>query len=96
MSMQKVPQRPTSAFVNIEGSACAADVSLIHDNNARCVFDVIAAHSRREKAAGMDSESQFLAIKKFSRSQRWRLIGARQNRISGRIATTDSDAHFRP
>jgi hypothetical protein len=41
-SMQKVPQRPTSAFVNIEGSACAADVSLIRDNNDRCVFDVIA------------------------------------------------------
>jgi hypothetical protein len=44
MSMQKVPQRPTSAFVNIEGSACAADVSLIHDNNDRCAFDVVATH----------------------------------------------------
>jgi hypothetical protein len=40
--MQKVPQRPTSAFVNIEGNACAADVSLIRDNNDRCVFDVTA------------------------------------------------------
>jgi hypothetical protein len=44
MSMQKVPQRPTSAFVNIEGNACAADVSSIHDNNDRCVFDVVATH----------------------------------------------------
>jgi hypothetical protein len=94
--MQKVPQRPTSAFVNIEGNACAADVSLIRDNNDRCVFDVTATQGCREKAAGMDSESQFLAIKKFSWSQRWRLIGARQNRIFGRIATTGSDAHFRP
>jgi hypothetical protein len=42
--MQKVPQRPTSAFVNIEGNACAADVSLIHDNNDGCMFDVIATH----------------------------------------------------
>jgi hypothetical protein len=44
VSMQKVPQRPTSAFVNIEGNACAADVSLIRNNSARCMFDVIAAH----------------------------------------------------
>jgi hypothetical protein len=44
MSMQKVPQRPTSAFVNIEGNACAADVSLIHDNTDRCAFDVTATH----------------------------------------------------
>jgi hypothetical protein len=42
--MQKVPQRPTSAFVNIEGSACAADVSLIRTDNDRCIFDDIATH----------------------------------------------------
>jgi hypothetical protein len=43
-SMQKVPQRPTSAFVNIAGSACAADVSLIRTDNDRCEFDDIATH----------------------------------------------------
>jgi hypothetical protein len=42
MSMQKVPQRPTSAFVNIEGSACAADVSLIRADSDRRVLGVIA------------------------------------------------------
>jgi hypothetical protein len=42
--MQKVPQRPTSAFVNIEGNACAADVSLIRADHDRCMFDVTATH----------------------------------------------------
>jgi hypothetical protein len=92
--MQKLQQRPASAFVNIEGNACAADVFVIHAHDDRCAVDVIATHRDGSKAACADSESQNLAIKKFSRSQRWRLIGARQNRFFGRIAGTDSDTAY--
>jgi hypothetical protein len=42
-----------------------------------------------------DSESQILAIKKFSWAQRWRLIAARQNRTFLRIAKTDSQLRYR-
>ena len=93
-AMQKVQQRPASTFVNIAGNACAADVFTIHDRHHRRAIDVIATHSHRLKAACVDSESQTLAIKKFSWSQRWRLIGARQNRFFGRIAAADSLAAF--
>jgi hypothetical protein len=58
------------------------------------MIEVIATHLHPPKAARMDSESQTLAIKKFSPPARQRLIGARQNRIFGRIATTDSRAHL--
>jgi hypothetical protein len=92
--MQKVQQRPASTFVNIEGNACAADVFAIHDRHDRCAIDLIATHMDRSKAAFADSESQTLATKKFSWSQRWRLIGARQNRFFGRIADTDSHPRF--
>jgi hypothetical protein len=88
--MQKVQQRPTSVFVNIEENACAIDVFAIHARDGRCTIDVIATHRDRPKAVCVDSESQLLAIKKFSWSQRLRLIGARQNRFFGRIAATDS------
>jgi hypothetical protein len=90
--MRKVQQRPTSAFVNIAGNACAADVFAIHACDDRCAIDVIATHPDRPKSACADSESQTLAMKIFSWSQRWRLIGARQNGISGRIVATDSQA----
>jgi hypothetical protein len=63
--MQKVQQRPASTFVNIEGNACAADVFVIHSHDDRCAIDVIATHRDRSKAACADSESQYLAIKKF-------------------------------
>jgi hypothetical protein len=92
--MQKVQQRPTSAYVNIAGNACAADVFTIHALDDRCAIEVIATHRGRSKVAGADSESQILAIKKFSWSQRGRLIGARQNRFFGRIACADSQGRF--
>jgi hypothetical protein len=94
--MQKVQQRPASAFVNIEGNACAADVFAIHSHDDRCAIDVIATHLDRSKGACVDSESQNLAIKKFSWSQRWRLIGARQKRTFERIAGTDSPGSSAP
>jgi len=89
-----VQQRPASAFVNIEGNACATDVFAIHDRDDQCAIDVIATHQDRSKAAFADSESQILAMKKFSWSQRYRLIGARQNRFFGRIASGDSQARL--
>ena len=48
--------------------------------------------SAPEKTRRTDSESRFLAMKKFSRSPASRLIDARQNRIFARIAAADSPA----
>jgi hypothetical protein len=92
--MQKVQQRSASAFVNIEGNTIATDVFAIHACDGRCTIDVIATHRDHPKAACADSESQILAIKKFSWKQRLRLIGARQNRFFGRIAASDSQERF--
>jgi hypothetical protein len=46
--------------------------------------------STSQKARRTDSESRFLAMKKFSRLPASRLIVARQNRIFARIAVADS------
>jgi hypothetical protein len=64
--MRKVQQGPASTFVNIAGSACAAVVSEIRIIDDRDAIDVVATHRCRAKAARADSESQILAIKKFS------------------------------
>jgi hypothetical protein len=64
--MRKVQQGSTSPFVNIAGSACVAAVSAIHIIDDRYAIDVVATHQGRAKAARADSESQILAIKKFS------------------------------
>jgi hypothetical protein len=86
--MQKVQQRPASAFVNIAGNACAAIVFAIHACCAQRATGVIATHRHRLKGAGVDSESRTLAIKKFLWLRRKRRVSARQNRIFGRIAGT--------
>jgi hypothetical protein len=83
-----VQQRPTSSFVNIAGNTITADVLAIHIIDESRVIDVIATHRHRPKRRCADSESQTLAIKKFSRLARQRLIRARQNRIFGRIGAT--------
>jgi hypothetical protein len=49
--------------------------------NRQYVRDVIMALQGRLKALCADSESRFLAIKKFSRSPPSRRILARQNRL---------------
>ena len=56
----------------------------------------VATRQRQPKAPRTDSESQLLAMKKFSRSAASRLIGARQNRFFARIAKTDSRTVFSP
>ena len=54
------------------------------------IIAAIATRQRQPKARRTDSESQLLAMKKFSRAPASRLIGARQNRFFARIAATDS------
>jgi hypothetical protein len=86
MMMQAACENATQANVNIEGNACAAGVFVIRTLIDCCAIDVIATHQCRLKARCADSESRFLAIKKFSCSPASRLIGARQNRFFARIA----------
>jgi hypothetical protein len=67
---------------------------------ASCIMDSGRSHRQRASrgasfgARCADSESRFLAIKKFSGVARHRLIGTRQNRIFQRIEITDSLAGF--
>jgi hypothetical protein len=83
-----------SAIVNVAENTCAAGISAIHSSAARCAIDVVATHRHRQKAVVADSESRFLAIKKFSRSPASRLIVAGQTRLFAGIATADSRCDF--
>jgi hypothetical protein len=90
--MQKSHPPPTLPFVNVAANTITADVSCIRDLDHRCAIDVIARRRQHQKDLRADSESQILAIKKFSWKQPRRLIEARQDRIFERIATGDSQA----
>jgi len=92
--MRVEQENPTPSIVNIAKSARAAGVSVIRAFNDRRAIDVTATHRSRLKARCADSESRFLAIKKFSRRPASRLIAARQNRFFARIATADSRRDF--
>jgi hypothetical protein len=94
--MQVVPENATLPIVNIAGSDCAAGISITHASLDQCAITIIATHPGRLKARCADSESPFLAIKKFSCSAAWRLITARQNRFFAGIAAADSGAIFPP
>src|SRR3981189_1082832 len=87
-------ENPTPPTVNIARSACAAGTSVIDSLKSRRAVDVIATDRDRLKARCADSESRFLAIKKFSWSTASRRIAARQNRFFARIAATDSRRDF--
>jgi len=94
--MRVVREKATHAFVNIEGKPCAAGISA---TLACCDVSEIASlatHSWRPKVRCADSESQFLAIKKFSCTTAQRLIHARQNRLFARIAAADSQGRDVP
>src|SRR6185437_2531906 len=78
------------SIVNIAGNACPAGAFVIHASDEHRAFDPDATHRCRLKATRADSESRFLAMKKFSRLTAARRIAARQNRVFARIATTDS------
>jgi hypothetical protein len=90
-----VRENAAPAIVNIEGNTCATGVFVIIASGERRARDIVATHQCRPKARCADSESRFLAMKKFSCSPASRLIGARQNRFFPRIAAADSLAPFR-
>jgi hypothetical protein len=75
-----------SPITGVAKNHCAASVFITHTFGDYQANDVIMKDRRRSKARVADSESRFLAIKKFFCSPAWRLIGARQNRFFARIA----------
>jgi len=77
--------KPWAAIVDVAGSGCATVAFAIHAFNEWHAVEVIARRRTGSKAPCADSESRFLAIKKFSRSPASRLIVARQNRFFARI-----------
>jgi hypothetical protein len=84
-----------STTVDIERNTYAAvvfDVDVLDDGD---IARVDATHRRRSKTHCADSESRFLAIKKFSCEPASRLIGARQNRFFTGLGAADSRAAFR-
>jgi hypothetical protein len=92
--MRAAPENPTLAIVNIARSACAAGVFEVRALRDRGSRDVVATHWWRPKPRCADSESRFLAIKKFSSSAASRLIAARQKRFFARIAAADSQGEI--
>src|SRR6266481_1999590 len=92
--MRDERENPATPTVNIARSACAAGASVIDSLNDRRAVDVIATDRDRLKARCADSESRFLAIKKFSWSTASCRIAARQNRLFARIAASDSQLRF--
>jgi hypothetical protein len=82
------------AIVNITRKPCAAGISLIHASSNQSTIRVVATHRRRQNAPLADSESRFLAIKKFSCTTASRLIAARQTRFFAGIAAADSERDF--
>jgi hypothetical protein len=92
--MQVACGNTTLPIVNITGNDCAAGISVTHTLLHQCAIAAIATHRWWLKAHCADSESQFLAIKKFSRSPALRLIAARQNRFFAGIAAADSARGF--
>ena len=92
--MREARENTSPAIINIEGNACAADVFVIPSRIDRRFAYVVASLECLLKTRFADSESRFLAMKKFSCSPASRRIGARQNRFFARIAATDSRARF--
>jgi hypothetical protein len=88
--MQVVRGNAMSAIVNITKNACTAVVSLIQAPRILGTIEVASTRRRRQKAVVADSESRFLAIKKFSCTTASRLIAARQTRFFAGIAAADS------
>jgi hypothetical protein len=85
--MQVVPENAPPSIVNISRNARTAGVSVIRAPNDRRAIGLMATHRDRLKARCADSESRFLAMKKFSWLPASRLIAARQNRFFARIAS---------
>jgi hypothetical protein len=79
--MRAKAENTTPAFVNIDENHCAAGVSGIHPCDALRAIDVVATRRHRSKMRRADSESLFLAMKKFSRIRASRRFDAHQGRI---------------
>jgi len=92
--MQDASENPTPTTVHIAKRSCAAGIFVIPSLKDRRTVDVVASDRGRLKARCADSESRFLAIKKFSWSTASRRIVARQNRLFARIAAADSQLRF--
>ena len=92
--MRIVREIAASAIVTIAGNPCAAGVSCTRIIDASHSHHASASRRDRSEARCADSESQFLAIKKFSGFPHRGRIGPRQNRFFERIANTDSRADF--
>jgi hypothetical protein len=94
--MRDARENPTLTIVDIARNTCAArifDMRTFDDDDA---IDSKGADRSRSKTRRVDSESRFLAIKKFSSSPASRLIGTRQIRLFARIAVADSWRAFLP
>jgi hypothetical protein len=65
--MRKVREKSASTFVKLEGNACAAGISSIHTIDELVARHATATHHNASAARCADSESWFLAMKKFSR-----------------------------
>jgi hypothetical protein len=84
------------AFVNIAAKPIVEGLCAIDACCDEGVADAAVSRKRPLKGRCVDSESQFLAIKKFSCPPASRLIGTRQNRFRGRIAAADSQTDSSP
>jgi hypothetical protein len=79
-------KKSSGMIVVIAESACAAIVFVIRTLIDRHVAGIAATDRYRSDRRCADSESRFLAMKKFSCPPASRLIVARQNRFFERIA----------
>jgi hypothetical protein len=84
--MRVMPENAPPSIVNISRNARTAGVSVIRASNDQRAIGRMATHRGRLKARCADSESRFLAMKKFSWLPASRRIAARQNRFFARIA----------
>src|SRR6266550_1178229 len=64
--MRKMQTRSTLSIVNIAGNACTAVLFVIRSSCAQGASEIIVTSRRLPKAPRADSESQILAMKKFS------------------------------
>jgi|UPI00055C9830 hypothetical protein len=92
--MRIVREIATPVIFNIARNACAAVLFVIRALNYRYVIDGIATDRQQLKADCADSESRFLAIKKFSWLRASGRIVDRQNGFLARIGATDSRRDF--
>ena len=90
MNDAKNAERSTLSIVNIAGNACTAVLFVIRSSCAQGASEIIVTSRRLPKAPRADSESQILAMKKFSCLMPRELICRSPRTVFGRIAPADS------